>query len=123
MKAKRIVAALMIVTMLAACSTTKQLPREEYEAASKQPISMHVVSTNDGQVYRVRSFSVTDSTFVIKELTNKDERYDTAAMPIVLPLADVTAVETTDARPGAFLVMVPLFLLMISAVAVSISID
>ncbi|HEX5132328.1 MAG TPA: hypothetical protein VFX92_07565 [Candidatus Krumholzibacteria bacterium] len=110
-RVKRLVAVVVITTMLAACSTTKQLQREDFAAASRQPIAVHVVTTNDGHVYRVRSFSVTDSTFVIKEMTDKDEQPGGAAMPIVLPLADVATVETKDMRGGVFLIVVPLLLL------------
>ena len=103
----------LIAFLVTGCTTTREIPREEFEAASKQPFSMEVVTTNDGAEYRVRSFSVTDTTFVIRELTKKDERYGTAEMPIILPLADVSTVQGIDSRPGAFLIVVPLGILVL----------
>ena len=100
MRAYPLLALLALAALVAACTTSKQVPREEFEAASKQTLSMYIVSTSDNQVYRVKSYTVVDSVFIIKRLTSEDTRFATAQMPIAMPLADVTSVEVKDSHRG-----------------------
>jgi hypothetical protein len=103
MLSTRHLALILTAFLVTGCSGTKQVPREEFEAVSRQPLSFHQIFMADGSSYKFRKFSVTDSTLVIRELSKSDERYGKADLPIILPLADVESMETKDARETGFL--------------------
>lgn len=107
--------------LLTGCSSTKQVPREEFEAVSQLPNRIYDVRTNDGSLYVARHYSVSDSTLVINELHKKDERHGQAVLPIVLQLDEVTSVEMRDQREaGQVVVLTVLVLLGIGLIALII---
>jgi hypothetical protein len=116
-RAYRTVSVVLIAFLVTGCSSTRQVPREEFEAVSHEPLRVHHVTMTDGSDYSVTRFSVTDSTFVIEELGKTDERYAYAVMPIVRRLDSVAALETKDARGEAWVVLVVVGLVFIAVTA------
>lgn len=115
--AGRPIAIVLIALLVTGCASTKQVPREEFEAMSHKPLHTHRVTMADGTTYSVMRFSVTDSTFVIEELGKTDERYQQAELPIILPLGDVATLAARDARGEAWGFWVILGLLFIATTA------
>jgi hypothetical protein len=93
----------LIASLLTGCSKAvvipgEELTRDEYRKAGDYRIKMH--GWNE---YHARQFSVTDSTVVIGELKQSDDRYKLKKhdMPIVIPREQVeyVGVMKTDWLP------------------------
>ena len=117
----RPIACVLTALLLTGCSSTKQVPSEEFKAASQLPNRIYDVRTKDGSLYVARHYSVSDSTLVITELHKKDERYTSATMPIVLQLDDVASIQMRDQREaGQVLVLMAFAVVGIALVALII---
>ena len=102
----------MLVT---GCTGTKQIPRGEYASASGER-KLFTIRMVDDSRYVAWNYSVTDSTLVIEALSKKDERYDTAALPIVVPLEEVQSVEKFGSGPS--FKQVAILLVAVPAIAI-----
>lgn len=84
--------------MLAGCSQTTSIPRNDLDNPKYQKSSSYRVRVRDETVYLVRTFAVTDTTLLISELSPHSSPNAKHDMPIVLPLAEVESVENVEAR-------------------------
>jgi hypothetical protein len=88
----------LLVFVASGCTKAVDVPRERFEAASRDPSKTHRVRMESNAEYVVRHFSLTDSTLVIHELSPADANYRLSLVPIRLPLADVQSVERVESN-------------------------
>ena len=101
----RAVAIAVAVLLVAACSRTIDVPREQFDASSKKVDHTHSIWTLSGDEYRVESFQATDSSLVISALNRSDPRHAKAGLPISIPLDSVKTVQRIDHRPPTWVIV------------------
>ena len=89
---RRSIALILIVFMAAGCSKPVEIPRDQFEAATREEHARHRIQMVDGSYYTVQRFSLTDSTVVVEKLNPTDPMYKRTALPIVVPLGDVESI-------------------------------
>jgi hypothetical protein len=94
----RIVALVLIVSLLTGCSKAVVIPREELTRDEYRRVGSYRIKLHGWNEYHARQFTLTDSTLVIAELDKGDDRYKRTRhdMPIVVPLKDVEYVTTAS---------------------------
>ena len=106
MLSRSIVAILVVALPLQfSCSHVKEVPIEEVGSGKTDPKTPYRLHTTDGTVYITREFLVTDSTFVIKDLSPSDPKYSQVTLPIVLSSTSVTRIEKSEAGFGSYAVI------------------
>lgn len=86
--------AVLVALLLVACSRAAEIPRDQVGAEEYRKPGSYRIRLHGWNEYYARRFSMTDSTVVIEELTQSDDRYKLMRhdMPIVIPLADVVSI-------------------------------
>lgn len=103
----RISIVLIVSMVVAACTKTVELPRNEFEAASHDASASHRIRTADNNEFVAEAFTVTDSTVVIVRLAPADLRYRTGdRAPIVLKLQDVESIKRLESSQVPALVAI-----------------
>jgi len=99
--ARRAIAALLSVVMMAGClPPTTTVPREEFAAASRQAAEYRIETTR-GETYIAGRFSVTESTLAIERISLSDKAHKTTTLPVVIALEDVALVQRINpTTPG-----------------------
>lgn len=97
---RRAIALVLTALMSTGCSKAIEIPRDQFEAASRDDSMRHRIELVDGTRYAVVRFSVTDSTLVIEELHRTDERRKKTALPLTIPIADVKSIDAIDIHEG-----------------------
>ena len=89
---RRSIALILLVFMAAGCSKPVEIPRDQFEAATREEHARYRIQMVDGSYYTVERFSLTDSTVVVEKLNPTDARYKRTALPIVVPLGAVESI-------------------------------
>ena len=84
----------VVAFLVTGCASTRPIPRTMFASASNQPNQLFSIRMVDGTHYAAWRYSVTDTTLAIEALSEKDERYQTAVLPIIVPLDHVQSIET-----------------------------
>lgn len=115
---------LFIVALLATngCTRAVDVPRAQFEAASRDGSVTHRIRLKKNAEYMVRQFSVTDSTIVVTQLSPSDANYRLARLPIVIPLDEVDSIARAEPRKWVpFVVVGAGIALAVTVVAIAAS--
>jgi len=84
---------LAIVLILAvACSSTVRVPPSDYSTPGRAPV--YRIRTVGGEVFSVKSYSVVDSTVVIRELSHSSSHdAEVPSVPFSIPLRDIASID------------------------------
>jgi hypothetical protein len=90
----RTLAVCLCSLILTGCSRAVEIPWEETTDAEYRQPGSYRIRLKGWNEYYARRFSVTDSTVVIEELLEADDRYKLMKheMPIVIPESEVTSI-------------------------------
>ena len=102
---RRIVASLVIATIVSGCGGYVEIPREKFDAASHDESAIHRVVLRSGEEYLVNHFTLTDTTLVVMSLAPNDPRYQRVVRPIELPLDDVASIQRIDNGPPGWTII------------------
>lgn len=105
---RRTVALLLVVTLLASnCSKAVYIPKSEARAQEYREPGAYRIKLEGWNEYYARRFSVTDSTVVIEELLETDDRYKRMRhdMPIVIPIGEVESISRMETNVPVTAVM------------------
>lgn len=101
---RRVIAVAGYVLYLSGCSRAVEVPRGQFDAASRHQDADHRVSTTGGEVFLASKFAMTDSTLVIEKLSPADKGYNHTALPPSFPLAEIDSVHRIDTSPPWWLI-------------------
>ena len=102
---RRIVASLVIATIVSGCGGYVEIPREKFDTASHDESAIHRVVLRSGEEYLVNHFTLTDTTLVVMSLAPNDPRYQRVVRPIELPLDDVASIQRIDNGPPGWTII------------------
>ena len=122
MKHVRFLSVVILLSFLAACTRTVEMPRTDIAAeAGREARRGWQIDTRSGERYLAKRYSLTDSTLVIEELAGADVFYGEHKGPgtIVIPLSDLAAVSRVKISAGS-VVLIGMSLLVVGVLAISI---
>lgn len=94
------------------CSKAVEIPRADYEMASKDPKGRYRVKLVDGASHYVEHYTLTDSTIVMVKLNPNDAYHKQRRETIMAPRADVASIAKYElARGQSFVVLSSAFVL------------
>ena len=105
---RRVVAVLLVVVIITGCSRTTAIPRDDLDKSKYRKEGVYRLRTTDGLTYIARTFTVTDTSFVITTLSPHSPVGSHEHLPIVIRHSDISTVEQVQGRrwPFFFLVVV-----------------
>lgn len=85
------IALVLVASLLTGCSKSVVVPREDLTKDEYRKDGDYRIKLHGWNEYHARRFSITDSTVVIEELKQSDDRYELKKydMPIVIPREQV----------------------------------
>ena len=99
---KRMISLVVAALLFSSCSKAVKIPHDQLGAEEYRKPGSYRVKLHGWNEYNVRRFSMTDSTVVIEELLESDDRYKLKKhdMPIVVPMKDVEYITEAKNNPA-----------------------
>jgi hypothetical protein len=117
--ARRIVAAVTLIALLASCTKYVAVPPSDYQNVSGSRPWPCRIETSDGRLITADRFSVVDSTIVVERVVQEGKRVDLKE-PLVIPLNDIVSMECAELHRGrSFFALVGIFAVVMFFVGLS----